>query len=491
MKTRKLSLIKLTGLNNLCAIFLFCVTAAIALPAQTFTTLVEFNGSNGSFYERSNNAVLTQGADGNFYGTTPTGGASDYGSVFKITPTGTLTSLYSFCPSAGCSDGYAPLAGLALGSDGNFYGTTTGIASFTSGTVFEITPEGTLTTLHSFQNGLTEGYDPLAALIEGANGNFFGTTAADGGAGARGDGTVFQITRQGKLTVVYVFPCPITDCPGGGGPYGSLVQAANGNFYGTTWTGGVNGGGTVFKLTPGGVLATLHSFGSTGDGAAPRAGLVQGADGNFYGTTAQGGAHYAAGTVFKVGAAGNYSRLYSFCSQPHCTDGAFPYAGLVQGTDGNFYGTTVKGGAHGYGTVFELTPAGTLTTLHSFGGADGAFPTGTLIQGTDGAFYGTTSDGGIGGIFSGNGTVFSVEVGLGPFVRANPTSGGVGATVMILGNNLLGTTAVSFNGAAATFTVVSATEITASVPTGATGGTITVATPSGTLNSNVGFRVIR
>jgi uncharacterized repeat protein (TIGR03803 family) len=256
--------------------------------------------------------------------------------------------------------------------------------------------------------------------------------------------------------------------------------------------GGVNGGGTVFKLTPGGTLTTLHSFGSTGDGADPYAGgLLQAADGNFYGTTARGGAHYGAGTVFKIGAAGNFSRVYSFCSQPHCTDGAYPYSGLVQGTDGNFYGTTTRGGAHGYGTVFELTPEGTLTTLHSFGGADGAFPSATLVQGTDGAFYGTTTDGGIGGIFNGKGTVFSIAVGLGPFVRANPTSGGVGAPVMILGNNLTEATSVTFNGMLAKFTVVSDTLISAAVPPGATSGPIAVVTPSGSLTSNMSFRVIR
>jgi uncharacterized repeat protein (TIGR03803 family) len=491
MKIGKLSQSRLTGLNRSCSVFLFCVAAAVASPAQTFTTLVDFNGSNGSFYESSNNAVLAQGTDGNFYGTTPKGGARDYGTVFKITPTGTLTSLYSFCPLAGCSDGFDPQAGLVLGSDGNFYGTTVGLATYTVGSVFQITPGGMLTTLHTFQSNLSEGYGPLATLIEATNGNFYGTTSSNGGAGGNGSGTIFEITPQGKLTVVYVFSCPTADCPDGAQPDGSLVQAANGNFYGTTKAGGVNGGGTVFKLTPGGALTTLHSFGSKGDGADPYAGLVQAADGNFYGTTVRGGAHYGAGTVFKIGAAGNFSRVYSFCSQPHCTDGAYPYGGLVQGTDGNFYGTTPNGGAHGYGTVFQLTPEGTLTTLHSFGGGDGAFPRATLVQGTDGAFYGTTTDGGIGGIFNGNGTVFSIGVGLSPFVRANPAFGGVGASVMILGNNLTGTTSVTFNGMAAEFTVVSDTFISATVPSGATAGPIAVVTPSGTLISNVSFRVIR
>jgi uncharacterized repeat protein (TIGR03803 family) len=185
--------------------------------------------------------------------------------------------------------------------------------------------------------------------------------------------------------------------------------------------------------------------------------------------------------------------LYSFCAQGgNCTDGAGPIAGLVQATDGNYYGTTEGGGANNDGTVFKITPSGTLTTLHSFDGVDGANPNAALVQRTDGKFYGTTDVGGASGSCNppnGCGTIFSLSVGLGPFVETNPTSGAVGAAVTILGNSLTGATSVTFNGIAATFTVKSKSEITTTVPAGATTGTVQVATPGGTRSSNVPFRV--
>jgi uncharacterized repeat protein (TIGR03803 family) len=270
-----------------------------------------------------------------------------------------------------------------------------------------------------------------------------------------------------------------------------LVQGINGDFYGTTSYGGASkackhGCGTVFKMTPSGTLTTLHNFNST-NGADPMAGLVQGTDGNFYGTSYAGGAKgicpdpTGCGTVFKMTPSGTLTTLHSFAG----SDGAYPYAGLVQATDGNFYGTTFGGGSCG-GTIFTITPGGTLTTLYTFTcGTDGWYPNGGLVQGTDGAFYGTTSEADPVG-----GTVFSVSVGLGPFVRAQPTSGKVGTAVEILGTNLTGATSVTFNGAAATFTVNSSgAAISTTVPTGATTGTVQVVTPDGTLSSNVAFRV--
>jgi len=261
------------------------------------------------------------------------------------------------------------------------------------------------------------------------------------------------------------------------------VQATNGNFYGTTEIGGADGYGTVFKITPKGALTTLYSFCAQlncTDGATPYAGLVQATNGNFYGTTFNGGAD-GYGTVFRITSRGTLRTLHSFDG----TDGASPIAGLVQATNGNFYGTTEIGRANGEGTVFEITPRGTLTTLHSFAGADGAFPFAGLAQDTDGNFYGTAYQGGT----ANDGTVFSLSVGLGPFVETLPTSGKVGAKVIVLGTNLTGATSVTFNGTAATFTVVGNSEITTTVPTGATTGTVEVTTPKGTLQSNVPFRV--
>ena len=282
------------------------------------------------------------------------------------------------------------------------------------------------------------------------------------------------------------------DGSNGDSPYlMSLVQGTNGNFYGTTELGGAHGSGTVFKITPGGTLTALYSFcalANCSDGANPYAGLVQATDGNFYGTTAGGGSRQY-GTVFKITPAGTLTTLHSFNE----TDGASPVGGLVQATDGNLYGTTR--GAYGQfpGTVFKITAAGTLTTLHGFNGTDGDNATGGLLQATNGAFYGTTAVGGdlrlCGG--SGCGTVFSVSMGLGPFVKTLPAAGEVGAKVIILGTKLTGATSVSFNGTPAKFTVVSKSEITTRVPRGATTGKIKVKTPHRTLLSNVPFRVRR
>lgn len=493
MKTAAVARTEICGWKSACAVLLFCALGAIASSAQTFTKLLDFDQSNGSFEHDPSGQALVQGADGNFYGTTPVGGAYGYGTVFEITSTGTLTTLYSFCPESGCADGYFPLAGLVLGTDGNFYGSTEGGGSGFFGTVFKITAEGAFTTIFTFPGTAVDGGLPYAALVEGVDGNLYGTTVDYGGLHGSGSGTVFTMTRKGKMMGFYSFTCA-TDCPAAA-PYGSLVQASNGAFYGTTRYGGPNGGGsnggTAFTISVRdfGSLNTLHNFGSQGDGAQPYSGLLLANDGNFYGTTIAGGAHYGTGTIFKMDGAGNVTRLYSFCTQTNCTDGSHPYSALIQATDGNFYGTTANGGAHGYGTIFMITPSGTLATLHSFDITDGAFPQEALVQGTDGIFYGISPWGGSAGLFSGIGTIFSLDVGLGPFARTNPTSGGVGTSVVILGNNLTGTTAVSFNGVAATFTVVSATEITATVPAGATTGLVSVAAPGGTLTSNVNFRV--
>ena len=287
----------------------------------------------------------------------------------------------------------------------------------------------------------------------------------------------------------------------GENPVAAPVQATDGNLYGTTWNGGTSDLGTVFKTTPAGALTTLYSFCSQGvypecaDGDNPEAGLVQTTNGYLYGTTSGGGAHNR-GTVFKITPSGALTTLHSFCPESGCADGAAPYVGLVQGTDGNFYGITDYGGANacaygvgGCGTIFRITPSGTLTTLYTFCSqtncTDGGYPAG-LVQATNGDLYGATTEDGTN---RGYGTVFGLYVGLTPFVETQPTSGGVGATVKILGTSLTGATGVSFNGAAAVFTVVSPSLITTTVPAGATTGEVQVVTPSGTLSSNLPFRV--
>jgi uncharacterized repeat protein (TIGR03803 family) len=483
-----------------CGIALLWATMAAALPPQTFITLYSFDDTDGDGPQQT----LVQGTDGKLYGTTVGGGAYGYGTVFKVTPSGKLTTLWSFDYPE--SDG--PAAPLIQAPSGEFYGTTLAGGGSKNcppgcGTVFKISASGELMTVHSFDLG--DGEYPSAGLVLAINGKFYGTTRFGG---ANDDGTVFKMTQNGSLTTLHSF-----DKTDGYFANAALVQANNGKFYGTTTEGGSNDDGTVFKMTQSGTLTTLHSFdGSDGDGVQ---GLIQGTDGNFYGITSVGGANrfcdsgYGCGTIFKMSTSGSLTTLYSFCSQNNCTDGAIPNATLVEGTDGNFYGTTANGGSSssycynsidsaGCGTAFEITPAGELTTIHSFcsqGGSsciDGYFPNAGLVQDTNGTFYGTTTEGGVNtscNAGQGCGTIFSLAVGLGPFVKTQPSTGTVGAAVTILGTDLTGVTNVRFNGLESKFTIVSATEITTTVPNGATTSPVRVITPNGKLQSNVPFRV--
>jgi uncharacterized repeat protein (TIGR03803 family) len=476
-------------LTKLCAILLLNAATVISAPAQTFTSLDSFDSTDGA---NPSLMTLAQGPDGNFYGTTFYGAPNatckggGCGAIFRVGASGTLVKLHSFCQQTKCPDGQSPYAGMVLAADGNFYGTTffggSGSCGGGCGTLFKITPEGTFTTVHSFDK--TDGWAPYAQLLLAADGNLYGTTYQGG---TNDLGTLYKITRSGKLATLHSF-----DGTDGSYPYAGVVQGVDGNFYGTTFYGGsstcANGCGTVYKITPSGTLTTIHRFDST-TGYYPWGGVVQGSDRNLYGTTYQGGSSCkgGCGTVYKVTPGGAFTTLYNFAGP----DGSYPETSLVRGTDGNFYGTTGQGGANGNtGTVFEITPAGTLTTLHSFDVTDGSGVSNGLLQGTDGNFYGTTTYGGSDKACVGYcGTVFSISVGLDPFVETLPTSGKVGAVVKILGTNLTGTTAVEFNGTAATFTVVSNTEITSKVPTGATTGEVEVVTPGGTRKSNVAFRV--
>jgi uncharacterized repeat protein (TIGR03803 family) len=473
---------KLNWGTRACAVLVLWATTAIALPAQTLTTLYTFCSQSGCTDGANPYAELVQATNGDLYGTTQGGGTNlGYGTVFKITPGGTLTTLYSFCSQTNCTDGARPYAGLVQAANGNFYGTTYSGGTNGGGTVFKITQGGTLTTLYSFcsQTNCTDGDGPYAGLVQAANGDLYGTT---NGGGTSGLGTVFKITPGGTLTTLYSF-CSQSGCTDGAVPDAGLVQAANGNFYGTTYYGGTNKRGTVFKITPGGTLTTLYSFCSQTnctDGADPTAGLVQATNGDLYGTAQEGGAN-GYGTVFKITPTGTLTTLHRF----NGTDGATPYAGLVQAADGDFYGTTGGSGINNDGTVFRITPGGTLTTLYSFF-TDGQYPYAGLVQDTNGDFYGTTLKGGA----NDGGTVFRLSVGLGPFVKIRPPYGKVGAAVKILGTNLTGATSVGFNGTAAVFEVVSSSEITTTVPAGASSGKVQVVTPSGTLSSNASFSVV-
>jgi uncharacterized repeat protein (TIGR03803 family) len=437
------------------------------MQAQTFKALITFDSSDGA---QPVYTSLVQSTDGDLYGTTAGGGANLNGTVFKITPSGTLTTVYSFCSQTNCEDGNLPYAGVVRGVDGNFYGTTVSGGVFGNGTVFKMTASGTLTTLHSFDYASGDGAQPFAALIQASDGNFYGTTAGGGPSNA---GTIFKITPGGILTILHFF-----DGSDGASPVTSLVEGSNGNLYGTA-------GQTVFQLTHQGVLTALHTF--TGpDGSSPN-GIMRAANGSLYGTTYGGGANNSCnngcGTVFQIAPSGKLTTLYNFDS----TYGANPVATLAQGSDGNFYGTTYAGGADGdYGTVFEMSPSGRLINLHNFNGTDGGQPYGPVTQGTNGVFYGTATNFGA----DNDGTLFGLAMGLSDFVETSPGRGRVGSTVVILGSNLTGTNSVSFNGTTATFKVVSKSEIRTSVPSGAKTGYVKVTDGNVTLRSNAAFVVI-
>jgi uncharacterized repeat protein (TIGR03803 family) len=344
-----------------------------------------------------NYGALIQANDGNLYGVASYGGDYNGGTFFKLTPSGDVTVIWSF--GAGM-DGQRPTGRPVQGSDGTFYGTTANGGQYGYGTVFKITPAGTESVLWSFGSGSDARY-PNGYLLQASDGNLYGMSNS-GGTSALG--TVFKITLSGTESVLWSF------AGGGDGsqPFGGLIQASDGNLYGTTWRGGTSSvapAGTVFRLTLSGTETVIHSFGDAGDGVDPTSGtLLQASDGYLYGMTYQGGANDL-GTVFKIDpTSGSELIFYSFNVGP---DAAHPDAGLIQANDGNFYGTTTQGGTSGNGTIFKLTPSGTETVLSSFAGVgpDGYMPEGNLVQADNGSLYGLANAGGA----NGDGAIFELN----------------------------------------------------------------------------------
>ncbi len=424
------------------AVLVFCIVSAMVCPAQTLTTLVGFDKTNGD----APNGPLLIGADGNFYGITIDGGSgancienNGCGTIFKATPSGTLTTLYSFCSQPNCADGRIANGGLVQTSDGNIYGTTSNggranqtFCSSGCGTVFQLTSQGAFTTLYTFcvDSNCSDGFAP-SALALGSDGNFYGITEGGGTVEnscnqTAGCGSVFKITPSGALTTIYSF-CSLAQCADGREPTAPLVLGSDGDFYGTTAFGGISNPscpdncGTLFKITPAGSLTPLYEFCSQAncaDGSEPQVALVQASDGNFYGSTQSGGTSTACGlgcgTIFRITPSGALTTLYDVCSQSNCADGLLA-SPLVQGSDGNLYGTTALRGTctqvSGCGTFFRITTSGALTTLYYFcsqGGVCtyGKVPVGGVVQASNGDFYGTTSLAGIQGVNS-FGTVFA------------------------------------------------------------------------------------
>jgi uncharacterized protein (TIGR03437 family) len=451
---------------------------AVVSPAQTFTTLASFNGTNGN----EPLGPVVQGADGNFYGTTELGGANNLGTIFKISA-GTLSTVYSFGGSGGCGCS-SPTAGLIQATDGNLYGTTSG-----DSTIFKITSAGTFTALYKVAS-TSDGGGLQAGLIQATDGNFYGTAST----GGSGYGTIFKVTPGGVFTVLHTFAG--TD---GSAPVAGLVQGTDGNFYGTTSAGGASNDGTVFKITPGGTLTTLYSFAGT-DGEDPHGGLVEGSDGNFYGTTVSGPG--GAGTIFKITPAGTLTTLHAFSTS---TDkGWGPFGGLIQATDGSFYGTAYYGDS----TVFKITPAGALTPLYVF---DSAKPAAGVIEGADGNLYGTTQYGGA----NSDGSVFELQtmlpVATGPSITLIQNAEGGASTVApntwvtLKGSNLapagdsriwmasdfvngqlptaLDGVSVTVNGAAAYVYYISPTQVNVLTARGALSGSVEVVLTNGTASA--------
>lgn len=403
---------------SLLVIALTSVTSLAQAPITLYSFCPQSNCPGGN----SPRASLIQGSDGNFYGTTFSGGTHGAGAVFEITQNGTLSILWNFCSQTNCTDGGHPIAGLILATDGNFYGTTTS-GGRGYGTVFKLPPNGTLTTIHNFcsQSGCADGADPVAGLVQAADGNFYGTTFGGGlktqlvCIGTNGCGVVYKLMPNGMFNVLHSF-CSQPNCPDGAIPQAALIQASDGNLYGTTYTGGsgANCGpdcGTVFRITTSGVLTTIYNFCTQyacSDGSAPESPVMQATDGNLYGTTTGFGSAPQVGTVFEITLPGLvFNNLGNVDNKSQ--------AGLIQATDGNLYGTTFTGGTgncntRGCGTIFKLSLGGTPSVIANFDGTDGAEPVAALLQSSDGNFYGTTEAGGTYSL----GTVFS-------FIGPNPT----------------------------------------------------------------------
>jgi uncharacterized repeat protein (TIGR03803 family) len=458
---------KFWKLVSLLSLSLVTMMAAVA-RAQTFSVLYNLGTNSGDPASPYGPGYIAQGRDGNLYSTSIYGGTGNSGTVFTITPSGTLRVLYRF----DFTNGEYPISGLSLGRDGNFYGTTVNGGSATVGVIFKITPGGRLKVLYNFTGG-TDGEAPYAPPVQAADGNFYGTTSS----GANGWGTIYKLTPSGVLTTLHQFND--TD---GANAHGRLLQAPDGSLYGTTREGGANLAtyGTIFKITPAGKFKSLYSFDII-HGLQPDAGFILGRDGNLYGTTTGGGAH-SAGVVYRLTLSGVLTVIHEFSQ----LDGESPYAGLVEGTDANYYGVTSAGGMWGFGTIYRISVDGSFTVLYDFDSASGGQPYVALLQHTAGTLFGDTVVGGSANL----GTFYSFQDGLKPVVAFVIGRGRVGSDVGILGQGFAGATSVTFNGTAATFNVLSDTYMTATIPTGATSGFVKVVTPSGKLTSRDRFYVI-
>lgn len=434
---------------------------AAAMQAQTYSDLHDFNNTDGCCANYP--SMMAQGEDGNIWGATTSGG-TNFGNIFKITPTGTFTDVHDF----DLTHGGSPQGGISMGTDGNFYGTTFEGGSHSAGTIFKITSGGTFTELYDFANGSDGGF-PRTPPVQAADGNLYGAT---------GNGTtpvLYKITPSGTFTVMVTLASQ---------SYSPLLLAADGNLYGTTLFGGTFNAGTVFQFSPSTKkLKTIFNFQTE---SSPHGPLMQGVDGALYGTTAAGGTA-SGGVVYRITTAGVYKVLTNF-STINTANGATPFAGLVQGSDKFLYGVTSVGGTNKIGVLFKVSTSGTgFTVVHSFDTTTGDTPYSTPLLHTNGTIYGLTYHG---GSHTSYGVLYSMNVGLKPFVAPVVLhSAKANATVELLGQGFNTATGVLFGTGAGTLTISSDTFATAKVTTGATTGLITVNEPGGNLTTLQTFKI--
>ncbi len=448
-------------------LLLAILTLAVAMSpaqAQIYADLFEFDGANHgccSAYP----AMLAQGRDGNLYGTALTGGSSGHGTIFKVTTSGALATLFSF----DFTHGSGPQGGLSMGLDGNFYGTTYQGGVNSLGTIFQITPTGTFTLLYSFSN-TTDGAYPRTPPVPAPDGNLYGAT---------GNGTVptaYKITPSGTFTKLATLPAQ---------SYAPMTLGVDGKLYGTTLYGGTFNRGTAFSMTTKGVVKIIHSFDDP-TGALPYSRLLQASDGSFYGTASIGGTS-SGGVVFKLTPSGTYTVLFNF-STSASANGFNSFAGLVQGSDGFLYGVTQNGGANNFGGIFKIkTNGASFAVVHSFDKTQGSAPNSTPILHTNGKIYGLTQGGGA----TNQGVFYSLDASLKPFATDFVIwSGKVGTSIEVLGQGFSSASGVLFGSGPGTFLVSSDTYMTATVAAGGTTGAVTIQEPSGNLVSPQKFKVI-
>lgn len=461
----------------LLAVLFFTMAGMINVAqAQTVTQLYKFGSASGDPINPTYLAIITQGRDGNMYSMSPKGGANQNGAAFKFSPNGTESVIHSFLADG--SEGTDCVSGFTLGRDGNFYGACSSYPSH-YGTLYKLSPTGTYSLLHAFAGGTNDGAFPFSPPIQAADGNFYGVTYLGGGPSS---GTFYQLTAGGILKTLYDFGAPGKSFD----PYGPLVQGPDGYLYGEALNGGAHNGGSIIKISTKGIETDLFPLTMVDDGFESLGGVILGSDGNYYGCTDTGGL-YNWGTAFKVTSKGVFTVLRHF-GATGSLDGVNCKVGLVQATDGNFYGVQPLDLTHKKGAIFKIDKSGAYSVLGYFDGTVGATPTSALFQHTNGLLYGLTNSGGIG--TPGQGVIYSFNIGAKPFARLELTSGVAGNSIGIFGQGFLTATGVTFGGVSASFATAGDNYMTVTVPTEGKSGSVVVNMPSGNLTSSKLFKLL-